>query len=160
MENFNQNQIDGKDEWLTDPEIIKSLGDFDLDPCAPINRPWDIAKNHYTIKDDGLFLEWHGRVWLNPPYGRETKEWMRKMAEHKNGIALIYARTDTKYWHDYIFNVANVGLFLKGRLNFFHVDGTKSKNSGGAPSVLIAYGENNIEPLINSGLKGFPVYLK
>jgi hypothetical protein len=39
----------GKDEWLTPPEIIKSLGEFDLDPCSPINRPWDTAKNHYTI---------------------------------------------------------------------------------------------------------------
>lgn len=58
---------DGKDEWLTPPEIIRALGEFDLDPCAPIVRPWDMAKAHYTELDNGLIRPWHGRVWLNPP---------------------------------------------------------------------------------------------
>jgi hypothetical protein len=57
----------GKDEWLTPPPLIQALGEFDLDPCAPIKRPWDMAKNHYTIEDDGLEKDWFGRVWLNPP---------------------------------------------------------------------------------------------
>lgn len=57
----------GKDEWLTPPEIIRSLGEFDLDPCSPINRPWDTALNHYTIIDNGLKQQWYGRVWCNPP---------------------------------------------------------------------------------------------
>ncbi|MFB5758983.1 DNA N-6-adenine-methyltransferase [Paenibacillus medicaginis] len=61
-----------KDEWLTPPEIIKGLGEFDLDPCVPINRPWDTAKNHYTIEDNGLKKKWFGKVWMNPPYGEET----------------------------------------------------------------------------------------
>lgn len=59
----------GKDEWLTPPEIIKALGQFDLDPCAPVVRPWDTAERHYSIKDNGLMLPWSGRVWCNPPYG-------------------------------------------------------------------------------------------
>ena len=42
------------DEWLTPPEIIKALGPFDLDPCSPINRPWDTARKHYTIENNGL----------------------------------------------------------------------------------------------------------
>lgn len=49
------------DEWLTPPSIIRSLGEFDLDPCSPINRPWDTAKQHYTVNDNGLLLPWFGR---------------------------------------------------------------------------------------------------
>ena len=76
-----------KDEWLTPPEIIKALGgpkSFDLDPCAPIKRPWDMAKEHYTIADNGLLKPWHGRVWFNPPYGGPAivGPWMRRMVEH------------------------------------------------------------------------------
>lgn len=56
-----------KDEWLTPPSIIRSLGAFDMDPCSPLNRPWDTAENHYTIEDDGLSKPWTGRVWCNPP---------------------------------------------------------------------------------------------
>lgn len=56
------------DEWLTPPEIMSSLGAFDLDPCSPINRPWPTAGIHYTVEDDGLSKPWFGRVWCNPPH--------------------------------------------------------------------------------------------
>jgi hypothetical protein len=83
------------DEWLTPPEIIHALGLFSLDPCAPINRPWDTAIQHYTITDNGLKLPWFGRVWLNPPFGREAVKWLRRLRDHGNGIALVPARTET-----------------------------------------------------------------
>jgi hypothetical protein len=73
----------GKDEWLTPPEIIKSLGEFDLDPCSPLIRPWDTARKHYTVIDNGLLMPWEGRVWLNPPYGNKIGEWLQKAALHK-----------------------------------------------------------------------------
>lgn len=57
------------DEWYTPPYITKALGEFDLDPCAA--RGWITAKNHLYKEDDGLANEWHGRVWLNPPYSRK-----------------------------------------------------------------------------------------
>ena len=53
-----------KDEWLTPPEILHALGEFDLDPCAPVVRPWEMATAHYTINDNGLLQPWRGRVWL------------------------------------------------------------------------------------------------
>lgn len=136
-----------KDEWLTPPDIVRDLGEFDLDPCSPINRPWDTARRHLTIQDDGLSHEWSGRVWLNPPYGRETIRWMEKLALHGNGIALIFARTETKIFFPWVWDYAASVLFLKGRLTFHHVTGEKGKGNGGAPSVLIAYGENNAEAL-------------
>lgn len=58
-----------KQEWLTPPEIIQALGPFDLDPCAPIVRPWDTAQTYYTIDDNGLLKEWFGRVWLKSSVG-------------------------------------------------------------------------------------------
>jgi len=87
--NFNSNTVN-HDEWLTTPNIIHSLGSFDLDPCSPIKRPWDTAKTHYCIEDNGLDKEWFGRVWCNPPYGRETFVWLSKLASHGNGVALIF----------------------------------------------------------------------
>ena len=57
--NFNTNT---EDEWLTPLRVIEGLGEFDLDPCSPINRPWDTAEKHYNIQDDGMKQTWEGRV--------------------------------------------------------------------------------------------------
>jgi hypothetical protein len=140
---------EGKDEWLTPPYILKALGDFDLDPCSPINRPWDVAKNHYTYLDNGLMMPWEGRVFCNPPYGKETGKLMHKCAWHKNVTALIFARTDTSYWHDYIFKYAKSVLFMKGRTNFYHIDGTEGGRAG-APSALVAFDSTNTYHLIKA----------
>lgn len=136
-----------KDEWLTPPEIVKELGEFDLDPCSPITRPWDTARSHYTVHDDGLAQPWNGRVWLNPPYGREAAEWLNKLSIHGNGIALIFARTETEMFFDHVWTKANALLFFKGRLYFHHVNGDRAKANAGAPSVLIAYGSDNVKAL-------------
>lgn len=143
----------GKTEWLTPPEIIKALGDFDLDPCSPVNRPWSTAKNHYTILDDGLSKDWEGRVWCNPPYGREASQWLERCSEHGNCIALTFARTETKMFLKCVWNKATAVLFIKGRLKFFHVTGEQG-GSAGSPSVLIAYGEDNAIRLKDSAIKG------
>lgn len=143
----------GKDEWLTPPDIIKSLGEFDLDPCSPINRPWNTAKNHYTIENDGLSKQWNGRVWCNPPYGNQTKDWLQKCKQHGNCIVLIFARTETRMFFDHIWNDADALFFFKGRLKFHHIDGTQSQ-SAGAPSVLVAYGEENKQKLKQFNYKG------
>lgn len=135
-----------KDEWLTPLSLINSLGIFDLDPCSPIDRPWDTAKKHYNINDDGLMQKWEGRVWLNPPYGPQTGEWLQKLLKHGNGIALIFARTETRAFFNYVWNGSDAALFIKGRVSFYHVDGT-SGGPASAPSVLVAYGDNNVESL-------------
>ena len=142
------------DEWLTPPSIIESLGKFDLDPCSPIKRPWPTATTHYTSLDNGLALNWNGRVWLNPPYGAETGKWLQKLADHGNGIALIFARTETDMFFKYGWERADSMLFLRGRLHFHTVEGVRAKSNAGAPSVLIAYGKNNTEALNVSNLVG------
>lgn len=156
---FNKELSDENDEWLTPLEIIKALGEFDIDPCSPINRPWNTAKKHYNINDDGLKQEWEGRIWCNPPYGKKTKKWLKKLSKHNNGIALIFARTETKNFFDYIWENATAILFIKGRLKFYDVKGIQSDNAG-APSCLIAYGKKNAEALHDSKIKGKYIKLK
>lgn len=143
----------GSDEWLTPPNLIAALGSFDLDPCSPgSRRPWDTAATHYSIEDDGMRLPWRGRVWLNPPYSNAGR-WMAKLADHGQGTALIFARTETRMWHDHIWPKATGMLFLKGRLRFCYVNG-KPAGTAAAPSVLIAYGDSDAEVLAANPLPG------
>lgn len=147
-------------EWLTPPEIIKDLGFFDLDPCSPVIRPWDTAALHYNINDDGLSKDWIGRVWLNPPYGKEVEKWLKKLANHGNGIALIFARTETAAFFQEVWNKATSVLFIEGRIHFYDVLGSRAPANAGAPSVLISYNEWNSDILRNSGIKGKFIKLK
>jgi hypothetical protein len=148
-----------KDEWLTPRWVLNALGQFELDPCAPVVRPWGTAQRHYTIQHDGLRQPWHGRVWLNPPYGRETGKWLSRLAQHGTGTALIFARTETGMWFDHVWPQADAVLFLKGRLHFCHVNGRPAKANAGAPSALIAYGSKDAEILRDSGIAGHFVAL-
>lgn len=150
----------GKTEWLTPPEIIEGLGSFDLDPCSPVNRPWATAKKHYTEKDDGLSKDWKGFVWCNPPYGLEAADWLKKLKEHGNGIALIFARTETAMFFDHVWEDASALFFFSGRLFFYHVSGKRADSNGGAPSVLIAYGDEAAERLKNFNRSGIYIDLK
>ncbi len=151
---FQQTQVMGKDEWLTPPEIIKACGDFDLDPCSPINRPWPTAKNHFTKMDDGLLQKWAGRVWLNPPYGDECWKWLYRLDQHKNGIGLIFARTGSSGFFREVWRKAHSVLFIEGRLYFYHVSGIRAKANSGSDSVLISYNQENTESLELCGIKG------
>lgn len=143
-----------KDEWLTPPHVMAALGEFDLDPCSPINRPWPTAKEHYTILDDGLKKPWTGRVWCNPPYGLEAAKWLARCADHGDAMALIFARTETKMFFDHVWPKAKAVLFLEGRLYFHHVCGTRAAANSGSPSVLVAYNDNNAAALRDSKLAG------
>lgn len=147
-----QRSTSASDTWFTPPHIFQPLGKFDLDPAAPIeNRDWIGATRTFTELEDGLAQSWEGRVWLNPPYGRGIDRWMRKMAEHvKNGgagIAFIFARTDTKYWQQYVFPVASGILWLEGRVKFCDPTGRPGKYPAPAPSALIAYTPSDLEIL-------------
>lgn len=144
----------GTNEWLTPPEIVECLGPFALDPCSPVERPWPTARTHYTVLDDGLSQPWDGRVWLNPPYGPETGTWLRRLAEHGDGIALVFARTETEAFHQWGWDVADAMLFLRGRLRFYTAAGEPADGNAGGPSVLIAYGAVNAERLRICGLRG------
>lgn len=128
------------DEWYTPKWIIDSLGKFDLDPCAPTHHHWT-ADKCYTAEDDGLAQPWQGRVWLNPPYRNPLiGKFMRRMAEHHNGIALVFNRMDTALWYDVIFPSADAMLIIRGRLKFCDIDGIEASQGAGCGSVLVAWG--------------------
>lgn len=150
-------QIDKRDTtdvWLTPPSLIDSLGEFDLDPCCPNNLPWKTAKSFYSLENgqNGLELPWNGRIWLNPPYSNWVP-FLKKLKEHNNGIALIFARVETKGFFDHVWAGAHSIFFLKRRVKFVKSDLSKGGSST-APSVLIAYGKNNTFAIENSKLEG------
>lgn len=148
------------DEWLTPPEILNALGEFDLDPCAPINRPWNMAKEHFTVMDNGLKKDWSGRVWLNPPYGLQCAKWLNRLALHGNGIALIFARTETDMFFEHVWGKADAILFIKGRLHFHNTEGQRARANAGAPSVLVAFGYENVSVLKHSKIPGKLILLE
>lgn len=141
-----------KDQWLTPPEIIQALGPFDVDPCAPVVRPWSTAAQHFTIRDNGLRQAWSGLVWLNPPYGAAAGAWMDRLVKHGEGIALIAIRTETQ-WFQRAMARASAVFFFHGRISFHHVDGARG---GPARSghVLLAFGPTAAERLFNVNLRG------
>ena len=150
--------VDAKDEWLTPLHILRSLGPFNLDPCAPVNRPWPTAAHHFTIDDDGLSRRWFGRVWLNPPYS-SVSHWLERLADHGDGIALIFARTETLWFFAQVWQRASAVFFFKRRIAFCHPDGAVG-DAAGAPSCLVAYGDANLRRIRESGLDGQLIALK
>jgi hypothetical protein len=144
--------------WFTPPAIIEALGgaeSFDLDPCSHVDRPFPTARRHLTIEDNSLLMQWHGRVWLNPPYSTAiVGRFMARLAEHGIGTALIFARTETDAFFRYVWERASGVLFIKGRLHFCHADGTAAAHNSGAPSVLIAYGEEDRDILAAAPIDG------
>lgn len=150
--------------WLTPPALIQGLGgasSFDLDPCAAPAQPWATAKRMVALPADGLASDWDGRVWLNPPYSTgEVEAWLQRLGDHGEGTALIFARTDTECFHRQVWSRASGLLFLEGRLHFHHADGTRAKANSGAPSVLCAYGSQDLDILFESGLAGALVPLR
>lgn len=140
------------DEWLTPPEWLTALGKFDLDPCSPIVRPWNTARIHFTVEDNGLAREWLGRVWCNPPFGREAAKWLKRMADHNNGIALIPARTETAMFYESVWSRADSVCFVRGRPHFHYVDGRRAPFNSGVPICLVAYGRANTIALLDSRL--------
>lgn len=132
---------DYTDVWITPIEtfeLINNEFNFDLDAATESNNPLNTPK-FFTEKDDSLTKKWDGNVWLNPPYSnidvwvlKAYNEWKRDM--NRFIVMLIPARTDTKYFHDYIAPYAEV-RFFKGRLKF------SDKGSAPFPSMLVIFGK-------------------
>lgn len=164
------------DTYLTPPEWIEALGPFDLDPCCPDDMPWPTAKVMLTKNSTGGDLSrwqggragpWNGRVWLNPPFGREAHMWLLKLALHGNGIALIPARTETEMFYECVWDKADGICFVKSRPYFRAATDTIVRHAGrtiyvkrgepypfnsGAPIALVAYGLENVASLRRADL--------
>lgn len=141
----------GSGVWLTPGYITDALGPFDLDPCG--HEGWPTARELIFPPRDGLNEPWTGRVWCNPPY-RDAWAWLKRLADHGNGIALVFARTETRGFIDQVWAKATAVKFLHGRLHFHYPDGRRADQNAGAPSVLVAYGASNARSLKNSAIPG------
>lgn len=124
-------------EWATPQSFFDELNkefNFTLDPASTVENAK--CKKFFTEEDNGLVKSWDNEiVFCNPPYGRGLKDWVKKASESRGGLVvmLIPARTDTSYFHDYIYNKAEI-RFLRGRLKF-----GDSKNSAPFPSMLVIF---------------------
>jgi phage N-6-adenine-methyltransferase len=125
------------DLWATPQDFFDkqdAIYNFTLDVCATDDNAK--CKKYFTKNDDGLNKEWHGVCWMNPPYGREIKQWMHKAYnESLKGVTivcLVPARTDTVWWHEYAMK-GNIE-FIRGRLKFGN-----AKNSAPFPSALVVF---------------------
>ena len=146
-----------KEDWATPQDFFDKLNEefhFDLDPCADAENAK--CKEYFTKEENGLLKDWGGRrVFCNPPYGRKTTgEWIRKCYEEakKPGtvvVALIPARTDTRFFHDYIYHKAEI-RFIKGRLKF-----GGCKDAAPFPSMVVIFGkEKEHEETEHAGSRG------
>ena len=127
-------------EWATPVKFFEELNkefNFTLDPCATKENAK--CRKFFTANEDGLLQDWSGEtVFCNPPYGRELPKWVKKCYEEhiKHGITivmLIPARTDTSYFHEYIYGKSEV-RFIRGRLKF-----NDCKLSAPFPSMVVVY---------------------
>ena len=108
-------------EWGTPQDLFDNLNKefhFDLDVCA--NDQNHKCEKYFTKEQDGLSQKWQGRVWCNPPYGKVIGNWVKACSEYEGlSVMLLPARTDTKWFHNYIYNNPNAEIrFLKGGLHF------------------------------------------
>ena len=129
------------DNWSTPQDFFDKLNDefhFTLDVCADENN--HKCEHYYTKEIDGLSRPWIGTIWCNPPYGCKIGEWVRRayISSHIGSatvVMLLPARTDTRWFHDYIYNKSNIEIrFIKGRLKF-----GGCKNSAPFPSMVVIF---------------------
>lgn len=143
-------------EWYTPAWVFDALGlTFDLDPASPHDHETAVpAATKYTVFDDGLKKPWFGRVWMNPPYGPSTGMWVKRMAQHGNGIALVFSRTDAS-WCQEAMRSADAMLFVSGRVEFVPGNENKHKKARcGAGTVLFAWGDECAQALRRLSSKG------
>lgn len=127
-----------KEDWETPQDLFNELDKeyhFTLDVASSDNNYK--VKKHYTKKEDGLLQNWDDEVvWCNPPYGKEINKWVEKAYFSKSLIVMLLpVRTDTKWFHNYIYQKSFVQIrFIKGRLKFGN-----SKNSAPFPSMIVIF---------------------
>jgi phage N-6-adenine-methyltransferase len=124
--------------WETPDDFFKKYDDvyhFDCDVCA-LSTNTKVKDNYYTPEVDGLKQDWKGVCWMNPPYGREIGEWVKKAYESSlkgtTVVCLLPSRTDTKWWHAYV--MKGEYTFLPGRLKF-----SGHANAAPFPNVIVVF---------------------
>jgi site-specific DNA-methyltransferase (adenine-specific) len=127
------------DMWATPQDFFDALdAEFHFTLDARAVKENAKCEAYYTPEQDGLDQPWTGRVWCNPPYGRNVGQWVKKAHDTASGggfvVMLLPARTDTRWFHDYIYGKTEV-RFIKGRLKF-----GSCQNAAPFPSMVVIFG--------------------
>ena len=140
------------DEWYTPKYIFDAIGEtFDLDVACPLEGPRHVpARDWFAL--DSLSREWHGFVWMNPPFGHmKTKRlWLSKFFHHGNGIALLPDRTSAPWFQEYGPR-ADAILWVSPKIKFERPDGSRGEWPG-TGTALFACGARAVHALRRSGL--------
>jgi phage N-6-adenine-methyltransferase len=136
----------GNTEWETPPDLFKRYDDmyhFDLDVCATTENAK--CKRFFSPSDDGLQQQWIGNCWMNPPYGRKVDAWIKKAFESAQQgatiVALLPARTDCRWFHEYIWPGKARIEFIRGRIKFVMAG---KNNSAPFPSMIVIWGHKSL----------------
>ena len=125
-------------------DVLEAEHDLTLDVCATAENAK--CKDYFSPEDNGLEKAWYGNCFMNPPYGKEIGKWVAKASsEATRGIktvALLPARTDTAWFHKFIYRKRRVSIeFLKGRIRFLDRDGTPL-DPAPFPSMIVVFKPN------------------
>ncbi len=135
-----------EEKWQTPNKVFNKLNEefnFTLDPCCQHDSAK--CKKYYTPIEDGLSQSWEGEaVFVNPPYGRELRKWVEKcynegQKENTKVVMLIPSRTDTTYFHDFIYHKSEI-RFIRGRIKFINPTTKKAGDSAPFGSMVVVYG--------------------
>jgi hypothetical protein len=152
--------VGATDEWYTPPHVFETLRcKFDLDVASPgaFVTPWIPARNFYT--HSSLIREWHGLIWMNPPFGGRgaIDPWLEKFFAHGNGIALTPDRTSAPWWQRQAAK-ADAILFVAPKLKFIGADGKPGK-SPAQGTTLMAAGSKATRALFNAADRGLGIFM-
>lgn len=139
-------------EWYTPKYIFDALDVvFDLDVASPVNRKYCSVPAKNFITENSLDMEWHGFIWMNPPFGNGNNyklKWIKKFINHANGIALFPDRTSAPWWQHFNKN-CDARLFVDGKIKFINESGQIGESPSNG-TTLFAIGSQAIDGLINA----------
>ena len=146
----------GNNEWYTPAEYIEAareaMGSIDTDPASnDIANKVVKAEKYYTIETDGLAHDWHGNVWMNPPYSSDLiTKFIEKLKEqrenYEQAIILVNNATETQWFYE-IVKIASAVCFPKSRVKFYMPDG---KTGAPLQGQAVLYVGNNTEKFISA----------
>lgn len=149
-------RLPGWDKWETPPDLFARLDaefDFTLDAAASHENAK--CADFFTPQDDALTIDWRGRVWCNPPYGRGVDAWVAKAeweVHHMGGaecvVMLLPGSIDTGWWHAVVHRYASEVRLIRGRLGF----GRSRRGRAPFPSVVVVFRRDHFGPAIYTTL--------
>jgi hypothetical protein len=150
-------KLNTSDDFLTPPNIVRAMGDFDLDPCASGRQENPLARHQYRFpEDNGLLLPWDGSVFVNPPFS-ELQSWVNRFVLHADGVLLVPARVEVS-WFWKLWRHSDAIFFTKGPVKYICPEGkSPPRFFGGA---FCAMGLQNVPRLYKIPLKGVLITAK